>query len=439
MAKRLAAAGPGVEWLEPDVLIVGGGVQGLWLLNDLRREGYSALLLERRELGGEQTCHSHVYLHQGHLYAEVELAEHLKDVRALWEKWLTTHTVERGVTPSYFGFQNRWQAQQKMNLWSDPRLALRFRGPDAVAPPPALAGGAVRAVLESPEVCLDGQGLVRQLVAGVAEHVSRIEEVLAIRVNGPANAVEQVDVTLPGGRPLTFRPRALVLAAGAGNQALLQLASGGDRRLWERLYAAQQLRKAHMLVVRGPRDHLQPLTGVFHPWGLFIVGRDLDGEAVWLISDHRSEALSSAEDWLVYDEGWWLPQVLAALRALAPGAFGSPGRLRWGVYAAPKAEGRATGAIPHEERIEQFRLTNLWAVWPTKLTLAPLVSQAVAGQLRRLILAAAREEAPAPLWRSCRAEAPVAPERWRKLPLLSWDEFRRWYHLSEEGDRHEPQ
>ena len=57
-----------------DVLIIGGGVMGLWLLNDLRQAGYSALLLEKRELGGEQTCHSHVYLHRGYLYNEFALA-----------------------------------------------------------------------------------------------------------------------------------------------------------------------------------------------------------------------------------------------------------------------------------------------------------------------------------------------------------------------------
>ena len=36
-----AAADPGYPPINLDVLIVGGGVQGLWLLNDLRRQGYS--------------------------------------------------------------------------------------------------------------------------------------------------------------------------------------------------------------------------------------------------------------------------------------------------------------------------------------------------------------------------------------------------------------
>ena len=38
-----------------DIVIFGGGIAGLWLLNRLRTEGYQAILLESRELGGGQT------------------------------------------------------------------------------------------------------------------------------------------------------------------------------------------------------------------------------------------------------------------------------------------------------------------------------------------------------------------------------------------------
>jgi len=41
-----------------DIVIFGGGVAGLWLLNRLRREGYDVLLLESRTLGGGQTIAS---------------------------------------------------------------------------------------------------------------------------------------------------------------------------------------------------------------------------------------------------------------------------------------------------------------------------------------------------------------------------------------------
>ncbi len=52
-----------------DVAIFGGGIAGLWLLNRLRAEGYSALLLESGALGGGQTCKSQGIIHGGMKYA----------------------------------------------------------------------------------------------------------------------------------------------------------------------------------------------------------------------------------------------------------------------------------------------------------------------------------------------------------------------------------
>src|SRR5688572_15603078 len=51
-----------------DVLVFGGGVAGLWLLDELRRKGYSALLVEHRALGTGQTVGSQGIIHGGLKY-----------------------------------------------------------------------------------------------------------------------------------------------------------------------------------------------------------------------------------------------------------------------------------------------------------------------------------------------------------------------------------
>jgi hypothetical protein len=68
-------------------------------------------------------------------------------------------------------------------------------------------------------------------------------------------------------------------------------------------------------------------------------------------------------------------------------------------------------------------------LWPTKLTLAPKVSAEVLGQLGQLIDRPNPWVGPQPLWERWRVRAAVAPERWRKTPLASWDEFRRCHNL----------
>ncbi|NJK90693.1 MAG: FAD-dependent oxidoreductase [Blastochloris sp.] len=58
-----------VKVVSCDVVILGGGVAGLWLLQRLRREGYSVALFENQCLGGEQTVASQGVIHGGLKYA----------------------------------------------------------------------------------------------------------------------------------------------------------------------------------------------------------------------------------------------------------------------------------------------------------------------------------------------------------------------------------
>jgi len=55
--------------LSTDVLIVGGGVAGLWLNARLRAKGYATLLVERESLGGGQSVKSQGIIHGGAKYA----------------------------------------------------------------------------------------------------------------------------------------------------------------------------------------------------------------------------------------------------------------------------------------------------------------------------------------------------------------------------------
>ena len=48
-----------------DVLIIGGGIQGLVLLDDLTRHGYACVLATAADLGSGQTLHSHGSLNSG--------------------------------------------------------------------------------------------------------------------------------------------------------------------------------------------------------------------------------------------------------------------------------------------------------------------------------------------------------------------------------------
>ncbi|MDA8561943.1 FAD-dependent oxidoreductase [Gammaproteobacteria bacterium] len=57
------------EIIETDILIAGGGIAGLWLLNRLKNKGFSAILLEPNSLGYGQTGVSQGIIHGGMKYA----------------------------------------------------------------------------------------------------------------------------------------------------------------------------------------------------------------------------------------------------------------------------------------------------------------------------------------------------------------------------------
>jgi len=75
-----------------DVVIVGGGIAGLWLLNRLRSVGYGAILLESDALGAGQTSKSQGIIHGGMKYALQGVltndAMAMAEMPALWRECL---------------------------------------------------------------------------------------------------------------------------------------------------------------------------------------------------------------------------------------------------------------------------------------------------------------------------------------------------------------
>ena len=55
--------------IHTDILLLGGGIAGLYLLKLLSNLGYDCILIEKDQLGGGQTLHSQGIIHGGLKYA----------------------------------------------------------------------------------------------------------------------------------------------------------------------------------------------------------------------------------------------------------------------------------------------------------------------------------------------------------------------------------
>src|SRR3990167_9167176 len=76
-----------------DIVILGGGIAGLWLLARLRKAGFAAILFESQALGGGQTNKAQGIIHGGMKYALqgvlTKEASGMADLPALWRDCLS--------------------------------------------------------------------------------------------------------------------------------------------------------------------------------------------------------------------------------------------------------------------------------------------------------------------------------------------------------------
>ncbi len=82
----------GTHTLHTDIAIIGGGIAGLWTLNQLRNNGYSAILFEHNALGSDQTIGSQGMIHGGIKYALAgalsDGSETISAMPAIWRSCL---------------------------------------------------------------------------------------------------------------------------------------------------------------------------------------------------------------------------------------------------------------------------------------------------------------------------------------------------------------
>ncbi|MFJ9150283.1 FAD-dependent oxidoreductase [Streptomyces sp. NPDC102270] len=367
--------------IDLDVLVVGGGAQGLWLLNDLTKRHYRAILLERRELGSGQTCHSHGLIHRGHYYDDVDMMIILNAAAQFWEAFVDEKGVSK-LNPSraLAGFGAGTAVQRHTYFWST--AGLRFERCEN--PPSALQGGKVKHLFETDEFSLDASEIIEALVHDVDHAVYKLDDHGGdLEFVSEGASIRHVIAHLSG-EEVTLRPKFVVFAAGVGNYGLLAKL-GADKNVMRGETPVQAQRKNHMMVLRGPE--LPSITAVFPIRGgldgVFLCPRrDPDsGEPVWLVSDHNSTPfpMSPSERSAVdpHPSEEWVQRMLVSLRSTAPELLTdrSAQGLEVAVYTGLTSE-RNFGVGSHmtDLYIDPLGFENLLAIWPTKLTMTPFAS-----------------------------------------------------------------
>ncbi len=351
-----------------DVLIVGGGIAGLWLLAELRAKGVDALLATD-ELGRGQTIASQGIIHGGTKYAlngkltGATLA--IGDMPRLWREALNGEGAVdlRGVnilTESQLLWTSGGIGSRMTGFFASKAMKSRMEAVPhhdypALFQNAAFHGGLYR--LDEP--VLDVPGLLACLREQLAVSLMQVD----IQRSGlqQARDVYHYHAVLPDGSEHTIAARHIILAAGAGNAALCG-------------QVTMQRRPLQMVMVRGdlPKLYAHALGMSDKPRVTVTSHQDSTGKTVWYIGGQPAEQ----------GVGKSANEVIAATRhelaELLPWVDFSS--LEWATWCVDRAEmAQVDGGRPDQPGISH--IANVTVAWPTKLAFAPMLANQLLDKL----------------------------------------------------------
>ena len=358
--------------LSTDVLIVGGGIAGLWLNARLRQQGFSTVLVERGSLGGGQSLKSQGIIHGGAKYALhgalTGASEAIADMPRRWREALAGNgeldlSGVRILSDAHYLWSPGTLAGNLTSFFASKAVRGRVDQVKGEQLPPALQHPKFKGkVYRLAELVLD----VPSLIARLAELAG--DSLLAAERIEPLQGNAELCGLIVDGREI--RAQRVVLSAGAGNADLLA-ALGVEQ-------PAQQLRPLHMVLAKGPA--LKPLYahclgGGPKPRVTVTTHPAADGQWVWYLGGDLAEA-----DGVARDEAAQIEAAKKEMASLLPWVDQS--QTRWATLRVDRAEPAQSGLVRPDNAFlaEQQRLL---VGWPTKLALAPDFADRVLATLQR--------------------------------------------------------
>ena len=393
------------DTLRPDILIFGGGIAGLWLINRLNAAGYQCLLLESATLGGDQTLASQGIIHGGLKYAlGGNLSNESEAISAMPDRWRAAMAGDDPVDlrdlKVLSDTQHMWSsgsvASRMTNFFASKMLRGRIEKLKRDHFPSALANKAFKGnVYKLDDLVINTESLIETLSAPVRDRLLALDnerDTLEWDENGLRA------VTVNGQR---IEPRLTLLAAGNGNPALLDGAH--QAHLLEQEHS--QLRPLKMVLVKHDLGHrlYAHCVGTSNKPVLTVTTHDCpDGKVVWYLGGDLAERGVERTD----------QEQLAAgrdeLRQLFPWLDFS--NAEFATLDVTRAEPRQQALVKPDNAYAR-RDQNLIIAWPTKLTLAPDLGDRVMALVEEsglqpgepLTVPAELEQAPmgVPYWHRC--------------------------------------
>jgi glycerol-3-phosphate dehydrogenase len=353
----------GVPTLQPDIAIIGGGIAGLWTLNQLRNRGFEAVLFEREALGSHQTIGSQGMIHGGIKYALAGawtgISEAISAMPGVWRDCLAGEgKVDlRGcevLSEDFYLWSNAGLTSRASSFFASKMLRGRVEKLSAADYPaplrsPSFKGQVYRLV----DLVLDVPSLVETLVAAHRESIFRIDWDTSALENDNGRALLHTPAAV-------VRPGQLILAAGVGNESLLQDLGCSE--------PAMQRRPLQQVIVKHeyPEPFYGHCTGSGSAPRLTVSShRTRAGDPVWYLGGSlATEGANSDPEALIAKAQRELDELLPWIDF---------GECHWRTVSFDRGEPRQSALLRPDTAFVGAAegVDNVLVAWPTKLSLSP--------------------------------------------------------------------
>lgn len=361
--------------IEQDIVILGGGIAGLWLLNRLRNAGYSAVLLEQSTLGNGQTIASQGMIHGGLKYALggslTGASEAIADMPAHWQRCLQGRgDVDlRGtalLSDAYYMWPRNSVRSRLTAFLGSKVVSSKAEAVTEDAVPEFFRGHLNGPLYRLHDIVLDIPSLLKNLAESCRDFIHATDGQPLRFEQDAAGNIRSLQVS----DSLQLRAQRFICTAGEGNAALLDaLRTPGIK---------MQRRPLQMVVVK----HQHPYPVYVHcvadqltatPELTLTTHHCSDGATAWYLGGELAESGATV------DQATQLARARAKLAELFPWCDLSGAT--WRSFYIDRAEAsQADGKRPDQHSV--LTHGNTLFCWPTKLTLAPQLANTVLSTLQ---------------------------------------------------------
>jgi len=365
---------------ETDVAIIGGGIAGLWLLNRLRQQGYSAVLLESGTLGGGQTHKSQGIIHGGMKYALqgaiTQATKSIADMPNFWQECFDGKGIlDLSNVPILSRHQYLWTTGSVVSKVAGFFAGMALRGHVA-----ALAKEKFPAIFRDKkfhgevyqldEQVIDVHALIRELVKSQQDAIFQVDLPAANDFNfNSQGEIESLDIHAVPMSSVKLVAKKFIFAAGIGNEALLASAHNSEIR--------GQKRPLHMVMAKHDLNfelYAHCVGFGSTPRMTITTHRAADGKTIWYIGGQI------AEEGVNRDSARQCAVAKQELQELFPWLDLS--NVQFAAFHIDRSE----AAQPGSKRPDSFtvkEIANYFVAWPTKLALAPLLAENILQKLEQ--------------------------------------------------------